>query len=152
MGSKQTEGTAGVRSAGYQQVTWECLLLTQHPFTLVFSYSTKSQNKVLGRGSFVCPFAQQVSPSFHASKSLTTSTLNKEEPKIFTALWTAGGCVCMCECVGLCAYACVGKPMCLCGLTKSIYTLGMQSSEKKSQFSQCIFALYFTIFICLLRH
>ena len=58
----------------------------------------------------------------------------------------------MCECECVCAHARVGKPMCLCGLAKCIRTLGMQSSEKKSQFSQCIFTLNFTMFTCLLRH
>ena len=100
-----------------------------------------------------CPFAQQVSPSLHvSSKSLTTSTLNKEEPKIFTALWTAGGCVhvCVCvhvcewECVCLCAYACVGKHMCLCGLAKSILPWAGRALGRRVNFHN--------VSTCLLRH
>ena len=141
-----------MRAAGNKQVTCECLLLTQHPVPLVFSYSTKSQKKVWGRGSFA-PLPNRSPPLFMLLPN--PNNLHTQEGRAQDLHCTMNSrrvCVCVCECVCLCAYACVGKPMCLCGLAKSICTLGMQSSEKKSQFSQCIFTLNFTMFTCLLRN
>lgn len=113
-------------------------LLTQHPFTLIFS-TVQCPAKVLGRGSFVCPFAQQVSP-LSCFQILTTSILKKEEPKIFTALWTAGGCVYVWVCGSVCLRMC-GKAYVFMWFNKVyLYPGHAEPWEEES-----VFTMYFHI-------